>query len=287
MRYHKWEPLQLSSEINSGRRVVKQSVSFDLFRTYSRKVSWTPLAYNNFGIFYGNLKKQKVEIIEAMVKKSNKFHKNVNIPLYTFSKDENTSIWEDLEQKYSSFFHHQFEEDFGLFLQEINNFNQIIRDKAQAERVIEPVDKVLHMVLLDIDEEELRLLNLPGNKELFMNMLTDFYYQRIYVGLFIKNAESLSEEFHKALDFSGYLGNENDDYVRSLYDTAGENEYSRQQILIGTGYSKNSHQLLNLHPLVFTPNKEYLEAQQKFIDEDKAYMKFLNSLDDGSIGEEE
>lgn len=286
MDYREWDPLQLSSEIDNGARVVKQSVSFDLFRTYRHKISWNPIAYQNFGIFYGGLEQQKQSVIESIAKRSMKFAPSINISLFTFENNKNIEIWDNLEKEYNSFFHHPFNDTFEFFLKELQNLRNDVEEKTTVKKMIEPSNKVLQLVLLDLYDEQLRLLKIPENLKLFQNLLTNSYYQRIYIGFFIKEAESVPLDIHSSLDFSAYLGTLNDEYCRSVYKGFQENEYSRKQVLIGTGFIRSSQTLVNLHPVKFTPNESFIKAQQHFDKEDEAYMNFLNSLDDGTIEDE-
>lgn len=281
MRYREWDPLQLSSSIDSGARVVKQSVFFNLFRTYRYKVTWNPISYENFGIFYGTRPDQKMSIVESIAKNSEKFHQSVNISLFSFN-DNNAKRWIELEQKHPSFFYHPFPRSLSFFLTELLNFKKAIEEKSKLNKVIEPTNKVLHLVLLDLSEDEVdELKQHSGAFLLFKQLLVDLYYQRIYIGFFAKNAQDFDKDFHKLLDFSAYLGTDNDSYCRDIHSGIEENEYSRRQILIGTGWDKVSQKLINLHPLDFTPNEAFIQAEEKFKEEDEAYMRFLQSLDDG------
>lgn len=285
MRYFEWDPLQLSAEIDSGIRVAKQSISFDLFRTYQRKLSWTPLVYKNFGLFYGNLDSQKIAVVESMALQSKNFHQSVHIGLYTFSDTsvEELDVWDGLEEQYKSFFHHRFENNLQKFLSHMKDLRDNVEKQSSKFGMIEPSNKIIHCILLDLGEKELRELKLPHIRQMMMELLNDSSFQRFYIGLFSRSATDVPLNIHHSIDYAAYLGSENDKYCRDIHKDTDESEYSRQQILIGTAWLSNNETMFNIHPLKFTPNEAYIEVQKRLDDEDEAYMRFLNSLDDGTV----
>lgn len=285
MRYREWDPLQLSYTIDSGIRVVKQSVSFNLFRTYRHKITWTPMIYSNFGLFYGKIESQKEAVVELFAEQSKKFHQSVHIGLFTFGKSSGSQekeVWNGLEDKYKAFFHHPFEQSLEELLALLIRLRNEIEEKSIHSRMIEPSNKVLQFIFLDLGEKEIEELKNPKVQEMLEDLLHNSYFQRMYVGVLAKNADSLNHSTHDLFQFAAYLGKENDEYCRDIHKDADESEFSRQQILIGTAWTRDSNRMINLHPLKFTPNEKFIQAQQRFEEEDKAYIKFLNSLDDGT-----
>lgn len=283
MKYIPWDRLQLDSSLNLGNRVFKQSVSFSVYRTFKRKVNWTPMIMNNGAIFHNGNNDHIDNFIEPIIKQSKKFEESVSIAMYDLTDGDN-SRFETLEEKNRVFTYHPYKNDLQTFLKDFIIFRKKIKEKSKALGLVEPTSRKVLIPIIILDESHVKWLS--TNKDfinVFYNFLTESSLERIYPFVIAPSARDFPLGLVKALQWSAFLGSDNSMFCRTeLYPDFEDSYYSIRQIVIGTVYIKNATRLTTIHPYEFTPSEYYFKKKKQLEDEDSNYKKFLDMLDDGT-----
>lgn len=283
MKYLPWDRLQLDSQLNNGNRVSKQSVSFSVYRTFKKKMSWTPMIMNNGAVFYGEDETQIDDFLETILSQSKKFEESVTIALYDLRERQNNAF-EALESKYRVFEYHPYKSDLKTLIKDFVIFRNEIKEKTQSLGLVEsPHRKVLIPIFL-LDNDQVSVLNNDKLSKVFQHFLTESSFERIFPFVIAPFAESFPEDVVKSFQWSAFLGPDNASVCRKkLYPDMEDSFYSIRQIVIGTLYTRLTTRLTVIHPYKFTPSDYYFKKEQQLKDEDENYNKFLDMLDDGTV----
>jgi len=283
MKYLPWNRLQLDSQLNNGNRVSKQSVSFSVYRTFKKKMSWTPMIMNNGAVFYGEDETQIDDFLETILSQSKKFEESVTIALYDLREHQNNAF-EALESKYRVFEYHPYKSDLKTLIKDFVIFRNEIKEKTQALGLVEsPHRKILIPIFL-LDNDQVSVLSNDKLSKIFQHFLTESSFERIFPFVIAPFAESFPEDIVKAFQWSAFLGSDNASVCRKkIYPDKEDSFYSIRQIVIGTLYTRLTARLTVIHPYKFTPSEYYFKKEQQLKDEDENYNKFLDMLDDGTV----
>lgn len=282
MRYLPWNRLQLDSDVDGGWRVTKQEIVFSLYRTYKRKLFWAPLYQKNGAIFHGGDTDVKLTLIKNFAEQSKDSAESATIALFDL-KGSHKEVGGSLEEQFLSFEYHPYEDSLEQLLEDLYKLRQEIRTKNLGSGYLEPPNRKVLVVLLDLDEDLVHDLELSlRSRELLRDLLLNSERERLYILPMSSRAAGVPGEIMRALDWSIYLGDENRGFAKGFHKNLDESYYSFSQVLIGTHYSKHEKRLAAVHHLEFTPSEWYLQERKQLQEEDAAYEKFLQALDDGT-----
>lgn len=283
MKFLPWNRLQQDSSAKTGQRVFKQSVSFDLYRTYKKKVSWNPIAFKNGALFYGEEKTQLTDFLETMEKQANNFKESCTIALYDLTGTHQSES-ERIESNSRVFEYHPYDAPLDTLLEDLLQLRQEIKENSLSMKYTESPYRKALIVLIHITEEQAQRLSYVRTASLMKDLLLESAFERIYPFLIVESAESINDNILKALEWSAFIGGTNVMRCKNdLYPNMKDSYYSIRQVVIGVVYSRTFKYILNVHPYKFTPSEYHVKKEQQLIDEDAAYMRYLNTLSDGTI----
>lgn len=282
MKYLPWDRLQLDASIDGGWRVTKQKILFDVFRTYKRKLRWGPLYLKNGALFHGGNIDHKLTFIETLVSQNEKVKDSSTIALFDFNNNL-INFAEKLEQENEGFEYHPYEESIEKFLTDLVEFRSIIQNANKGSGYIEPPNRKVLIVLIDLDKERASQIQAnPRLRALFKSLIQDSERERIYVIPLMSFSDEMPVGVLPILEWIVYLGERNMLHAKKQHSDLTEGYYSFAQQHIGSHFSQHEKRLMAVHPLKFSPSEWFIAEQKKLNDEDAAYEEFLNALDDGS-----
>lgn len=282
MKWLPWDRLQLDPSVDGGWRVSKQKIFFDTHRTYKRKISWGPLYHKNGALFHSGNIDQKLTFIENLAEQNSKVHESSTIALFDFQQNDST-FGDNLESRYEGFEYHPYKADISDFIDDLSSFRELIRAGNAGSGYIEPPNRKVLTLLLNLDSSHLS--QIQGNPRLrtqFKNLLEDSERDRIHLILMCGFADEMPSGCVPALDWIVYLGERNKQYAKKRHSDLPEGYYSFAQVHIGSHYSPHEKRLMAVHPLKFTPSEWLIAEKEKLDEEDAAYERFLETLNDGS-----
>lgn len=272
----------MDSHIDGAHRALKNDVVFKLFRIYKRKVVWSPFALKNGGIFYNDNIQQKEAFIELMAKQSQKISNSVDIHYFDLYKTphQQYKIWDDL---YNPFHYHHYTKGIQDIAKNLVLLRQNIRIQSQSQGYVEPPNRKINIVLLDLDEKSMQVMKNNKFSTLMTNLLTQSLNERLFVFLICPDATELSREILDIIDWGIFMGEKNALLCRKvLYPGLTDGFYSINQETIGIFHTKIFQRLFAVYPLKFTPSEFYIRQQQEFDKQNEIYNKYLATLNDGT-----
>lgn len=283
MKFLPWDRLQQDSSNNYGNRVTKGAVKFRLLRTYRLKIVWDALSFKNGAYFHGGIEKEIDAFFKNLLKQSKKFSGDVELSLYHLSEAPDARL-EALEEDSPTFRYHLYKAPLEALLQDFLKFREDVRKVNLEEEFIEsPYRKVLIPIIMLGDKEIDDLRNDSKLSKMMVSLLQDSSDERIHPFLFCESPVELPDEVLDALDWAAYLGHPNAVYARDILHKGMEESLSSyRQEVVGAVAHVRSDELIIAHPLKFSPSDFYFKEKQQLVDEDEIYMKYLNSLNDGT-----
>lgn len=289
--FYPWNPLQLSAEVDSGLRVRKSSVTFEIFRTFKRKLLWTALAHDSMLVFYGNDQKEESNIpshvetiVQTMMTQSQKtMNKSFHLSMYDF--DDAFSELDKLDNGKYDFQRIPYESSFEKLIDELIDHRRIIKEKSKENGYIEAPNKQLQMIAFDLDNKRLNLLkNNIFIQEKFFSLLKDSSTERIYFLVLVENVDEFPKDFMNSFSKVYFLGDHNSHIAREkLFRKLPVTANSFSQELIGYGFeSLPPKELVSLHSLKFARSEWKKAKEAEYVSEEELYRKFLLTLEDGS-----
>ena len=280
-----YEDLGLSTASDAFQRASKQSVGFSLFRIFRGRIKWSPMTTDNLALFYGNNIPQRDAFISSIVKQVNKVSDSANIYLIDLTGDL-LSLSESLTKtNRDSFTYKHFTGDLEGILKRLTVFRDEVRNTTKKERVIELTNRKLSFVFVNMSNEDAEILNKSEDARILIkDLITNSYRERLYFVPIVPYASKFPKDILETFQWCGFLGNENAKLCREeLYPNMREGLYSIRQIISGIVFSNTHKTLVMIHPMKFTPSEWHIKREQQIKDENKAFNKFLEALDDGSI----
>lgn len=276
--YHPWDPLQLSTEIDSGARVRKNSVNFELFRTYKGKVLWSALLHKNAAFFLDN-PAESVSYARLMLEQAKKDATgSMTIAWYSFNDDYEEELLA-LDDEYQSFTYHPYHESIEHFLTALVEHRRVIRQQTAHEGLIEAPNKMNQFIMFQVGDKELKDLQSPIRMKMLKSLLEDSSESRIYLFPFFGAARKVPSSLFKSLDQYYFIGDENGEYARNeLYSTWDIAPNSFAQLLIGYGVSSDEDKLVSLHHRKFVESAWSIRKREETKAEEDLYRDYLESL---------
>lgn len=273
--------IDFNENIDEGTRIFKQFVDIGCFRTYRKKIYWSPMVYKNGLIVYGKNIEKYTDFLTVWINNSKKHINTTDIHLYDFFKttDEKTEEYiQELSQKTKNL-HYTKKQNFENIIHEIYQYRNKIKEKTDKRHMIEPTDKKLTFFFLRISDREITtiLINKQLRQEL-MILIKEAYYQRIYLFILTTSAESLPKKIIESFDWCVFLDKPNMDILQRIYSDMMTNRISKRQELIGLSYDIFNKFLLTVNNWKFTPTEGFYKENEQFKKEDDDYQKFLESL---------
>lgn len=279
MRYLPWNRLQLDPAIDGGWRALKQEVFLKPYRTFKKKLLWSPLTHKNGALFYGDDSEQRLTFLRALASQSKDFGNSGTIALFDL-RCRLKDLGEELETKSKNFEYHPYKDTVEQFLEDLYKFREDIREAAKTTPISNR--KVL-MILIDLDSESAQKLGFSfRGRELLQDLLSNSENERIYIFTLAKDLSELPGESLRATEWAVFLGDTNRKEALKEYKNLQEGYYSFGQVQIGTCYSKHEKRLVSVQPLEFTKSQWLKDHEEQLRSEDEDYENFLNTLNDGT-----
>lgn len=279
MRYLPWNRLQLNTAVDGGWRALKQEVFLKPYRTFKKKLLWSPLIHRNGALFYGDDSEQRLTFLRTVAEQSKNFGDSGTVALFDL-KGRLKDLGEELEIKSKNFEYHPYKDSLEQLLEDLFEYREKIREAAKTESISNR--KVL-IVLIDIDTESAKKLGFSfRGRELLQELLSDSENERIYLFTMAKDLSELPGESLRATDWAIFLGNENRKEALSEYKNLSEGYNSLAQVQIGTCFSKGEKYLISVQPIKYTESQWMKDHKAKLKAEDEDYENFLKALNDGT-----
>lgn len=279
MRYLPWNRLQLDSAVDGGWRALKQEVFIKPYRTFKKKLLWSPLTHKNGALFYGDDAEQRNIFLKTLATQSKDFGSSGTIALFDL-KGELKEIGSELELKSKNFEYHPYQDSLEQLLKDLFKLREEIRE---ASKTAPSVNRKVLMVIIDLDAASALQLGITlESRELLQDLLSDSENERIYIFTLAKNIEDLPGESFRSTEWAVFLGDANRKEALAAYKNLEEGYYSFGQVQIGTCYSKHEKRLVSVQPLEFTRSQWLKDHEEQLKSEDDDYEAFLNALDDGT-----
>jgi hypothetical protein len=279
LRYLPWNRLQLDPAIDGGWRALKQEVFVRPYRTFKKKLLWSPLTHKNGALLYGEDSEQRLTFLRTLASQSKDFGNSGTIALFDL-KGKLKDVGEELEAKSKNFEYHPYKDTLEQLLEDLYKFREDIREAAKT---IPISNRKVLMILIDLDTESAQKLGFSfRGRELLQDLLSDSENERIYIFTLAKNVEDLPGESLRSTEWAIFLGDENRKEALKEYKNLQEGYYSFGQVQIGTCYSKHEKRLVSVQPLEFTRSQWLKDHEEKLRVEDEDYDNFLNTLNDGT-----
>lgn len=279
MRYLPWDRLQLSPAVDGGWRALKQEVFVRPYRTFKKKLLWSPFTHKNGALFYGDHQEQRATFIQTFATQSKEFGTSGTVALFDL-KGELAELGDELEKTSTNFEYHPYKDSLEQLLEDLFKLREEIRE---ASKTATTVNRKILLILIDLDTDSARQLGISfRSRELLQELLSDSENERIYIFTLAKDVDDLPGESFRATDWAIFLGDANRKEALAAYKNLEEGYYSFGQVQIGTCYSKHEKRLLSVQPLDFTPSQWLTDHEAKLKAEDEDYENFLKTLNDGS-----
>lgn len=283
MEFLVWDKLQLSNLRNNGFIVHKQSVSFDFYRTFKKKVSWTPLSFRNGALFHNDNEFEVKTFVETMASQSRKFDGSVVIPVYDLTGRYGDFLSE-LESRFKAVEFHPYHESFSSIVNEFSDYRDVVATEDFRSRVVEDNRRKILLPVIITDsavESDFDFAGFDG--ELFGSFVSSSEFQRIFPFFLMSDASVVPDSVMIEFDWCAFIGEGNVMYCRhELHPEMEDSYYSVRQVITGVVYSRANSRIITIHPYKFTPSEYHLKREKQLVDEDELYRRFLDSLDDGS-----
>lgn len=279
MRYLPWNRLQLNSAVDGGWRALKQEVFVRPYRTFKKKLLWSPFTHKNGALFYGEDIEQRTIFLHILATQSKEFGSSGTIALFDL-KGELEDLGVKLEKTSNNFEYHPYKDTLEQLLEDLFKLREEIRE---ASKTAANVNRKVLMVLIDLDSFSAHQLGITfRSRELLQDLIADSENERIYIFTLAKNVDDLPGESLRSTEWVIFLGDANRKEALAAYKNLEEGYYSFGQVQIGTCYSKHEKRLLSVQPLDFTPSQWLKDYEGKLKAEDDDYEAFLSALDDGT-----
>lgn len=279
MRYLPWNRLQLDSAVDGGWRALKQEVFVRPYRTFKKKILWSPFTHKNGALFYGEDKEQRETFLRTFATQSKDFASSGTIALFDL-KGELKELGAELESNSKNFEYHPYNDSLEQLLEDLFKLREEIRE---ASKTALNFNRKVLMVLIDLDTTSAQKLGISfRSRELLQDLLSDSENERIYIFTLAKNVEDLPGESLRSTEWVIFLGDANRKEALAAYKNLEEGYYSFGQIQIGTCYSKHEKRLISVQPLDFTRSQWLKDTEQQLKAEDEDYEAFLSALNDGT-----
>jgi hypothetical protein len=271
--------LQLDSAVDGGWRALKQEVFVRPYRTFKKKLLWSPLTHKNGALFYGEDAEQRLTFLRTLATQSKDFGSSGTIALFDL-KGELEEIGVELESTSKNFEYHPYQDSLEQLLEDLFKFREEIRE---ASKIAAPGNRKVLMVLINLDAASALQLGITlRSRELLQDLLSDSEDERIYIFTLSRNLEDLPGESLRSTEWAVFLGETNRKEALAAYKNLEEGYYSLGQIQIGSCYSKHETRLVSVQPLEFTRSQWLKDHEEQLKSEDDDYEAFLRSLDDGT-----
>lgn len=276
--YHPWDPLQLSDEIDSGARVRRNSVNFELFRTFRRKVMWTALAHKN-AVFFLDEPSESISYVRLLLEQAKKDPiGSVTLAWYAFNDDYEEELLQ-VDDENPEFTYHPYSDSIEHFLTSLIEHRAEIRRKTAEEGLLEAPNKMNQIILFQVGEKELEDLRSPVRLKMFKSLLEDSGNSRIYLFPFFGDAREVPRTLFKSLDQYFFVGDNNSEFARNeLYPDWEVTANSFAQLLIGYGVSSPEEKLVSLHHRKFVESSWSVKNRESIKTEENLYREYLESL---------
>lgn len=279
MRYLPWNRLQLDPAVDGGWRALKQEVFVRPYRTFKKKLLWSPITHKNGAFFYGADTEQRAIFLRTLATQSKNFGSSGTIALYDLN-DEVKELGEELEATSTNFEYHPYKDSLEQLLEDLLKFREEIREES---KITSNGNRKVLLVLIDLDEASARQLGVSfRSRELLQDLLANSENERIYIFTVAKSVEDLPGESLRSTEWAIFLGDANRKEALAAYKNLEEGYYSFGQVQIGTCYSKHEKRLVSVQPLEFTRSQWLKDQEEKLRTEDEDYENFLRTLNDGS-----
>lgn len=173
--YYPWDPLQLDEEINTSRRVVKNSLLFKLFKAKGFAVKWSVIFDKNAGFSVDSFHDFEYVLDRMLNIKDRQQRQSVEIAFYDFTGQLGDTLLE-LDRKNFWFTYHPFDESFSFFLESLIHHRDIIRKKSKNS---EAPNKLCQVIVPFVHEGLLDRLG-DHDWENIISLLDDSEKERIY-----------------------------------------------------------------------------------------------------------
>lgn len=281
--YLPWNPLQLSTAIDSGLRVKKNTVLFALYRSKMRKFTWSPLVQNNIVNFYGEVAEVET-LVEHLANQSKKLSRESFILEFFDIGSTEWDILRAVDNRCSVFNYHPYEESPKHFVTEMSKHVQHISAVSRKEGFIEAPNKRLQIVLAHFSEDQWdKLVDDSEALIALEKLLTAAPQVRVYLWLLTPSGAAMPEFLVETCSYGFFLGDENTRIAEEFHFPEVKTAvHALTQKFIGVTWEVGKEELGAVHPLTYTKST-YSKAYDKRIQQEaELYREFLNSLDDGT-----
>jgi hypothetical protein len=279
LRYLPWNRLQLDPSVDGGWRALKQEVFVRPYRTFKKKLLWSPLTHKNGALLYGEDVEQREIFLRTLAIQSKDFGTSGIIAFFDL-KGDLKEVGEELEATSKNFEYHPYEGTLEQLLEDLFKLREQIRE---ASKNVPVSNRKVLMVLIDLDSESAQKLGISfRGRELLQDLLSDSENERIYIFTLVKEFDELPGESLRSTEWVIFLGDANRKKALKAYKNLEEGYYSFGQIQIGTCYSKHEKRLISVQPLEFTRSQWLKDQEEQLRSEDEDYENFLKTLNDGT-----
>lgn len=270
------------ANIDGGYRVSKQSVAFKLFRTFRKKIGWSPLFCDNGAFLYDfDEYNQKPVFFKNILQQASAFKESVGFVLLDHAGgvlDDSEGLWKDFGRTTSL----GKETPLESVLESLVVLRDEIKRRTLSEKILEAPNRKLLMVFLNLDDDDMTILNRSTPvREMMSDLLMNSRRERIYVFVLARHPERLPKKIMDALQWVAFIDEASSAYCQKIHPNIDIRYNSLHQLLIGMVYSSAEKKLIPIHPLQLTPSVWRIERDKKLKLEDAAYEKYLETLDDG------
>lgn len=284
-----YKDLGLDRSLDPYHRAVKQEVTFKLFRVFTGNIYWSPFVAKSIALFYGEDTVQRDQFVYNIINQSKKFKESVNTHIVDLTGELKTVVEELGKHRGNLFTYKHFLNDVNSIVEVLEKLKEY-RDDVRAEtaelRVLEQAHRRLSIVFLNLSREQ--MIEIKGSQyltSLLKDLMNFSDRERLYVVPITPSADVFPVDILKEVEWAGFLGDTNYKICKQLYPKKKESVYSKKQHFSGIVFSNSHRFLVVVHPLVYTPSTWGLEKERQIKNENEAFEKFLQSLDDGSIDE--
>lgn len=279
MRYLPWNRLQLDSAVDGGWRALKQEVFVRPYRTFKKKLLWSPLTHKNGALFYGDDPEQRDIFLRTFTEQSKSFGSSGTIALFDL-KGELEAIGNELESVSRNFEYHPFKDTLEQLLEDLFAFRETIRE---ASKEAPNSNRKVLLIFIDLDSASANQLGFSfRSRELLQDLLANSEDERLYFFTLSKSFDDLPGESLRSTEWAIFMGDANRKEALAAYKNLEEGYYSFGQVQIGSCYSKHETRLVSVQPLKFEASKWSIDYEEQLKTEDDDYEKFLRALDDGT-----
>ena len=274
-QYYPWDPLQLSEEIDSGRRVRKNEVSFQTFRGQYKPIIWTSLQDKNFSVFSNSAPYTK-EFLNQLLKEMKHLRESISVSLYDFSSEHEETLL-SFDDMYSFVSYHPYKETFSHFLSQLLEHRTTIKKKTEKTQFSEGENKELQFIFIFLSGELQRnLLNNPLLKSMLDSLLNKSEKERLYLVVF-GEAEETAPPLVPFFSHSYFIGDNLVGVMEKLFPNYEFTPNNPSQELVGFGVFPPDEKLVSLHWRKYTTSEWGLAARARKLEEEALYRAFLES----------